>query len=179
MKFDYGYITKYILEYDIGVPAAIIIGVSLSICVIILLQFRVKSSYSNFAKKASLCLFIGYVFLVLCTTLFYREETYERHYMIRPLWSYMILDNRLFAQIIMNVLLFIPIGLFAGGTFKKKHIWHVIGIGFILSFFIELTQLISTRGVFSVDDIIHNVLGCTIGYGIYRLCKSILTASTK
>ena len=128
MKFDSGYITKYILEYDIGVPAAIIIGVSLFICVIILLQFRVKSSYSNFVRKASLCLLIGYIFLVLCTTLFYREETYERHSMIRPLWSYTVLDNRLLAQIIMNVLLFIPIGFFAGGALNKKHILHVIGI---------------------------------------------------
>jgi glycopeptide antibiotics resistance protein len=57
---------------------------------------------------------------------------------------------------------------------KKKLILYAVGIGFSLSFFIELMQLISTRGIFSVDDIIHNVLGCVIGYGIFRLCHIIL-----
>lgn len=170
MNFDFGYITKYILEYDTGVPAAMVIGVSFLLCVILLLLFRVKISYSSFVRKASFCLFMGYVFLVLCITLFYREETYERRYMLQPIWSYTVLYNRLLAQIIMNVLLFIPIGFFAGGALNKKHILQVIGIGFVLSFFIELTQLISTRGVFSVNDIIHNVLGCTIGFACFILC---------
>jgi glycopeptide antibiotics resistance protein len=74
----------------------------------------------------------------------------------------------------MNVMLFIPIGILVGGALKKKHIWNTVKIGFVLSFFIELTQLITTRGVFNVDDIIHNILGCVIGYGIFRLCHIIL-----
>jgi glycopeptide antibiotics resistance protein len=74
----------------------------------------------------------------------------------------------------MNILLFIPVGFFAGGALKKKHILNAIGIGLSLSFFIELTQLISTRGVFSVDDIIHNVLGCVIGFFCFVFCYKIV-----
>ena len=147
-----------------------IIGVSLLICILILLLFRVKTSYYIFVRQASFCLLMGYAFLVLCTTIFYREETFEKRYYLQPLWSYCVLYNKLLAQIIMNVTLFIPIGFFVGGALKRKHIWNTIGIGFVLSLFIELTQLITTRGVFNIDDIIHNTLGCAIGFAGFLLC---------
>ena len=146
----------------------------LFVFVIILLLFRVKTSYSIFVRQASFCLLMGYFFLVLCTTIFYREETFEKRYYLQPLWSYFHLYNKLLAQVIMNVLLFIPIGLFVGGVLKKKYLWNAIGIGFLLSFFIELTQLISTRGVFSVDDIIHNTLGCVIGFLCFVACYKMV-----
>lgn len=174
MHFDIAYITNTMLEYDTGVPHAVIIGVILFVCVIIVLLFRVKTSYSIFVRQTSFCLLLGYVFLVFCTTIFFREENYEKRYMLCPLWSYTVLYNRLLAQIIMNVLLFMPIGFFAGGALKKKQMLHVIGIGFALSFFIELTQLISTRGVFSVDDIIHNVLGSVIGFLCFVFCYKMV-----
>lgn len=174
MKYNFEYIKQYMLDYDTGVPTAMIIGVSLLVCVIILLLFRVKLSYSVFVRQASFCLFMGYVFLVLCTTIFYREDTFEKRYYLHPLWSYGVLYNKLLAQILMNVMLFIPIGFFVGGALKKKHIWNAIGIGFVLSFFIELTQLITTRGVFNVDDIIHNTLGCIIGFLCFVACYKVV-----
>ena len=178
MKFNFEYIKRYILVYDTGVPTAMFIGVSLFVFVIILLLFRVKTSYSILVRQSSFCLLMGYVFLVLCTTIFYREETFEKRYYLQPLWSYSVLYNKLLAQIIMNVMLFIPIGFFVGGTLKKKHIWNAIGIGFVLSFFIELTQLVTTRGVFNVDDIIHNVLGCIIGFACFVFCYKMVKRIT-
>ena len=174
MKFDSEYITNYILEYDIGIPLAMIIGVSLLVCAVVFILFQLKTSYPVFIRQASFCLFIGYVFLVLCTTIFFREDTYEKRYMLRPLWSYTVLFNKLLAQIIMNILLFIPIGLFIGGALKKKLLLNAMGIGFALSFFIELTQLVSTRGVFNIDDIIHNTLGCIIGYLCFFICFKLI-----
>ncbi len=174
MKFDSEYITNYILEYDIGIPLAMIIGVSLLVCAVVFILFQLKTSYPVFIRQASFCLFIGYVFLVLCTTIFFREDTYEKRYMLRPLWSYTVLYNKLLAQIIMNILLFIPIGLFIGGALKKKLLLNAMGIGFALSFFIELTQLVSTRGVFNIDDIIHNTLGCIIGYLCFFICFKLI-----
>lgn len=167
------------LHYNTGIPTAVFIGVSVLVGGIVMLLFWTKNSYSLFIRQSSFCMLIGYFFLVLCATVFFREETYEKRYMLRPFWSYTVLDNRLLAQLIMNVMMFIPIGFFVGGMLKKKNFWNVLGIGFGLSFFIELTQLISTRGVFSVDDIIHNVLGCVLGYSAFRICKSLLTVYTK
>lgn len=170
MKLDTGYIKDYILNYDIGVPFVVVIVTCLFVCGIVLLLFRVKTNYSVFVRQASFCLLMGYLFLVLCTTIFCREETFEKRYFLQPLWSYSVLYNKLLAQLIMNVMLFIPVGFFVGGALKKKHIWNAIGICFALSFFIELTQLITTRGVFNVDDIIHNVLGSVIGYSCFVVC---------
>jgi glycopeptide antibiotics resistance protein len=44
----------------------------------------------------------------------------------------------------------------------------------VLSLFIELTQLITTRGVFNVDDIIHNMFGCFIGFLCFKLCYKVV-----
>ena len=174
MKFDIGYIKEYILNYDIGVPSVVVIVTCLLVCTIVLLLFRLKTNYSIFIRQVSFCLLLGYIFLVLCTTIFYREETFEKRYYLHPLWSYSVLYNKLLAQIIMNVILFVPIGFFAGGALKKKHIWHAFGFGFILSLFIEVTQLISTRGVFNVDDIIHNTLGCVLGFLCFVFCYKMI-----
>ena len=174
MKFDIGYIKEYILNYDIGVPSVVVIVTCLLVCTIVLLLFRLKTNYSIFIRQVSFCLLLGYIFLVLCTTIFYREETFEKRYYLHPLWSYSVLYNKLLAQIIMNVILFVPIGFFAGGALKKKHIWNALGFGFILSLFIEVTQLISTRGVFNVDDIIHNTLGCVLGFLCFVLCYKLI-----
>lgn len=174
MKYDLEYITKYIIEYDIGIPIAVIISVCVCVFAIVSVLFWAKISYSIFVRQSSFVLLGGYFFLILCTTIFFREETFEKRYMIRPLWSYTILYNRLIAQLIMNVIMFIPIGFFLGGVLKKKHIWYALEIGFFLSFFIELTQLITTRGVFNVDDIIHNILGCVIGFSLFVLCYKLI-----
>ena len=178
MKYDTGYIKDYILNYDNGVPFVVVIVTCLFVCSIVLLLFRVKTNYSVFVRQASFCLLMGYVFLVLCTTIFYREETFEKRYYLQPLWSYGVLYNKLLAQIIMNVFLFIPIGFLVGGALKKKHLWNALGFGFVLSLFIEVTQLISTRGVFNVDDIIHNTLGCVIGFICFVLCYKVIKRIT-
>ncbi len=174
MKYNFEYIRNYMLDYDMGVPATVIIAISLIICCIVMVLYRYKINYPYFLRQTSFCLFCGYFFFVLCTTIFYREETFEKRYQLYPLWSYTVLYERLLAQLILNVLMFIPIGFFVGGALKKKRILDVIGIGLALSFFIELTQLITTRGVFNVDDIIHNVLGCIIGYLCFIFCYTII-----
>ena len=174
MKFDIGIIIKYMLEYDIGIPPVMVLCVCLFIIGLVLILFRVKTNYSVFVRHASLCLLIGYVFLVFCTTIFFREETFEKHYRLCPLSSYSMLYNKLLAELIMNIMMFVPIGFFTGGALKKKHIWNAIVFGFGLSLFIELTQLITTRGVFNVDDIIHNVLGCIIGFSCFVFCYKMI-----
>jgi glycopeptide antibiotics resistance protein len=47
-------------------------------------------------------------------------------------------------------------------------------IGCLLSAAIEILQLLTRRGVCNIDDVIHNTIGCAIGYGIFRLCNTLL-----
>ena len=132
-----------------------------------------------FERKASVCMFIGYVLLVLCTTIIFRTESDEMKYVLCPLGSYKSIYNRMLAQNIMNIVLFMPIGFLAGAASRKKHVLNVVLIGVVLSLFIEVIQLISKRGICNIDDVIHNTLGCTIGYGVFRLCSLLRTTCIK
>lgn len=63
-----------------------------------------------------------------------------------------------------NVLLFIPFGIFfvfLSGRLGK--LWSVILASFLLSVTIEVTQLLTGRGYFQVDDIWLNTLGGMAG----------------
>ncbi len=119
-------------------------------------------------------MFIGYVALVLCTTIIFRTERDEMKCSLWPFESYIGLYNRRLAQNIMNIVLFMPIGFFAGAALKKKHLLNAIKIGVVLSLFIEVTQLISRRGICNIDDVIHNTLGCVIGFAFFVLCYKIV-----
>ncbi len=71
----------------------------------------------------------------------------------------------------MNVIVFVPIGLLVGWTIKNMNWKKVFFIGMGISFSIELLQLVFKRGFAEVDDLIHNTLGCMIGFGVYSLAK--------
>ncbi len=76
--------------------------------------------------------------------------------------------GRLGANFIGNILLFMPIGvLLPLVTGKKKWLWTVVAGGG-LSLFIEITQLITSRGCFDPDDVMLNITGTAIGFGLYR-----------
>ena len=45
-------------------------------------------------------------------------------------------------------------------------------VGFVISFFIECTQLIFRVGSFDVDDILLNTIGAALGFVLFRLIRS-------
>lgn len=69
---------------------------------------------------------------------------------------------------ILNVLMFIIPGVYFTKFFSVgKKIIIIIG----LSFFIEICQLITKRGVFEICDLLDNLIGGLIGIGLYALMK--------
>lgn len=69
-----------------------------------------------------------------------------------------------------NIFAFSPLGFFLPMLFKKcgrfKNIF-LVSLG--ASLFIEIVQLIFYLGTCDIDDLILNVLGSLLGYGVYRL----------
>ena len=169
MKYELRYIVKYVLEYDAGIPKTIIFAVVLSICgVVVGLHLR-RDEKLALARNTSWGFFWGYVAFVLCYTVIFRNSRATQIYFLRPLWSYTMLYYKMIAEIVLNVLMFMPIGFLYGGS-KKKAGWIealCIGLGFSVA--IEAMQLLTRRGVCSIDDVIHNTIGCLIGYGLFRL----------
>lgn len=111
-------------------------------------------------------LFIPYIYLIviLYFTLFRKTVQPERSLDLIPFWSYSQFANRNFRwQVYMNVFLFIPFGFLMPFSSKKTFIQTLI-IGCCLSITIEALQYIFALGLCETDDVIHNTLGCIIGY---------------
>lgn len=89
-------------------------------------------------------------------------ELHERILSIKP-WVF-TLDN---IDLILNILLFLPLGLLYTFLLNKKYL--VILIGLILTFVFEISQFFTCIGMFNFYDIIGNFVGCVLGYVIHLL----------
>lgn len=70
-----------------------------------------------------------------------------------------------------NIALFIPLGIFASLLFRKAAWWHILIGGALFSFVLETLQLILQVGSFDVDDILLNTLGVMLGYALSAAIK--------
>ena len=125
-------------------------------------------------------LLLEYVILIYCSTVLCRGASEEFGENFNILWSYSAIKSGrddLIIENIMNFVVFIPVGLLLGlVTHNKLSSFYaglfVICIGLIISLSVELLQYYFRLGFSELDDIIHNTLGCLIGYFIVLLFKS-------
>ena len=127
-------------------------------------------------RYGAVLLLVEWVFLVLCAIVFFRETSAERGYNLMPFWSYWDYGEHsyfmeMFGENILNMLLFVPIGFLAGCGLQGRTFKKALFLGGGLSVFIELLQFVFKKGFCETDDVIHNVLGCIIGYGLVKLFK--------
>lgn len=59
-------------------------------------------------------------------------------------------------------------------TNRVRRVKHILIAGFGLSLCIEITQFITKRGTFEIDDLINNTMGALIGFGIYLLVDRLI-----
>lgn len=126
-------------------------------------------------RYGAVILLAEWVFLVLSAIVLFRETGAVRGYNLMPFWSYWDYGGHsyfmeMFGENILNVLLFVPIGFLAGCGLRGMTLKKVLLLGGGISVFIELLQFVFKKGFCETDDVIHNVLGCLIGYGLWRLC---------
>lgn len=119
-----------------------------------------------------------YYFLVLCSTVICRSIGAAYRMELTPFYKYTDIWNKVdhphdLLEVLLNVALFIPIGMLLTGAYRKMKWWQIMGCGFSLSLIIELLQLVTGRGLCEVDDLIHNTLGCMIGFGVYKVISCI------
>ena len=96
----------------------------------------------------------GYLFLILAVTVLDRMPGPKMPYELIPFWPYGVKALRM--EILLNAILFVPVGLLAPS-------WKTVGLAAGYSMMIELAQLVSFRGLFEFDDVIHNALGTALG----------------
>ncbi len=68
---------------------------------------------------------------------------------------------------ILNILLFIPVGLVLSHLFIKNRLFIIILFGFCFSLIIETLQYYLKRGIFDYSDLLNNTFGAFLGFAIY------------
>jgi glycopeptide antibiotics resistance protein len=87
-------------------------------------------------------------------------------------------STRFYSNILGNLIMFMPFGLFTAYFLEKEKAMPIFIISLLTSSTIEVTQHFIGR-VFDIDDIILNVLGALIGYLVYYLFKNFKEALPK
>ena len=72
------------------------------------------------------------------------------------------------AENILNVVIFVPLGLYTGILFKRWSFSEKLFFFFLLSFIVEALQYILRLGAFDVTDLITNTLGGITGFMIFK-----------
>lgn len=136
-------------------------------------------------KYMIVLMLLEYVFLLYASTVIYRATMRELKYNFTPFWSYVEIVNGdktgLLSENIMNILAFVPVGFLLGVAISQgkeydnrmKMGWMIaflIGAG--LSVGIESLQFFFMKGFAEMDDVMHNIIGCLVGYGIICSLKT-------
>ena len=149
------------------IPAELYAGI---ICIAVL--GILVSAWAYGIKKSiqisSLVGFVVYGIYIICTTVVFRPARDESRVLnLKPFWSYSAInsgDTRLIDENLMNVFVFIPIGLLLAVGIKKSRWWHIALIGCMVSVIVEFLQFYYKRGLCEFDDLLHNTIGCLIGF---------------
>ena len=175
-------ILKYVESLYEDIPMAVYEGLLLVLClgtVVIIACYRLKRGW----RKVVGLILVGYVLVIYCSTVFFRTAADGNGHEFRPFWSYeAIQDGRseLIAENLMNVVVFVPLGILLGFMFNgsrctvMKGILIALMIGMGISVSIEAMQYFFQRGFAETDDVMHNTLGCIVGYGIISLTRKII-----
>jgi glycopeptide antibiotics resistance protein len=143
-----------------------------------------QSLKSNNANKLTLVLFAVYsvaLFWILLFKLGVRFSYMEnRTVNLVPFNQLFILNGKIdFPEIIMNVVIFVPLGIYAGMLFKKWVFGKNVFFFFLISLMIEGLQYIFSIGAFDITDNITNTLGGIIGWMLFKAIEKIFKSGIK
>ena len=161
---------QYIINLYQDIPQEVYEGL-LSVFCLGVVVFIAWKGFKTGLRYSAILLLVEYVFLIFCSTVIFRATGEISKYDFHPFWSY---DRpELLVENIMNAVVFIPVGLFLGIAFKQKTWWKALLVGYSISAVIELLQFFLMRGFSELDDVMHNTLGCLIGFGFMIILRII------
>ena len=73
-----------------------------------------------------------------------------------------------------NVLMFVPLGLLLPWINSRlRRLWRTLLASAAMITAVEIAQLLSLRGFGDVDDLLLNLIGTAIGFGLFKMWKRI------
>lgn len=82
-------------------------------------------------------------------------------------------------EIILNVLIFIPLGIYAGVLFRRWTFWKKLFLFFLISAIFEGLQFMMSIGAFDITDTITNTSGGIIGLMIFKAIEKLFSTGLK
>lgn len=171
----------YIFNGSLKIPSgyyvfAVMLGM---LCVLLyLLRNKIKDitvDRKTVFRSIALGLLAAYLFLVFSTTVFARPTYARPHYNLMPFWSYVSIyhgSRSLLTEDLSNVVMLMPVGVLMPLIWQTR-LKRTVFYGFLISFTIELLQLVFRKGLWEFDDLFHNTLGVLIGYGISKIFQKL------
>ena len=149
------------------------------ISTIIMVSFRLCYLIKNkqrivLYKEMSMLIFGIYILCLFQVVTFQDDVSWSSNNFIpfKEIMRYHITSRLFFKNVLGNMIMFFPFGLFTSYYFKVNNMKLPILLTVIASISIECVQL-SIGRVFDVDDIILNILGGITGYLLYKIVKKI------
>lgn len=87
----------------------------------------------------------------------------SNYHLFKEITRYKLFSKMFFSQVVGNMLIFIPYGMYITYYLDLKYIYLILVLTFITSLTIELIQVKIGRA-FDIDDILLNNIGSIIGY---------------
>ena len=139
---------------------------------------------SNVTNRVTIVLFIIYLFVLNWILLFKLGVRFSnmgtRSVNLVPFSEHLILNSKAdVSEIILNVVIFVPLGIYAGILFDRWNFGRKLFFFFLISLFIEGLQFTFAVGVFDITDIITNTSGGIIGLLIFTLIEKAFNNSVK
>lgn len=147
----------------------------LSLFVLGVVVFILLCGFKNGWRKIAALLLGEHIALLYCSTVVFREPLELRKYNAFSFEFYKDVIETVLAEpeMLLNILVFVPIGFLTCMAFKRAKWWQVLMMGCGLSVSIEILQFFFKRGTTEVGDVILNTLGCAIGLLCYLLARLI------
>ena len=124
--------------------------------------------------------FLILVWILLFKMSFSLDELYkDRSINIIPFMGSVVVNGRIYInEIIDNILVFIPLGIYICMLKEDWSILRKISVGFFISLGIEVLQFILAIGATDITDLLGNTLGGILGIGVFYLFSKLFKNKT-
>ncbi len=162
-------IVSNIAPYALAALATAAVFIS---CILLGYKFYKKRGGKHVFTKmqfTSFFLFTAWLVVVIGITMFSRGANFQGWINFRLFSGYINAWNNWslseFQLIIFNMLMFMPLGFLLPLSGKRlRHFAPVLLVSFLVTVCLEIVQMLTGKGIFELDDILHNIIGSIAGY---------------